>query len=59
MLETLKAVMPTAEASVGWKMITVADLDGVQNLLEAIEDAGFDERQVFVLSPSRVVVRWR
>jgi hypothetical protein len=43
----------------GWNVIVAGGLDDVQNLLEALETAGFADRQVVPLGARRFAVAWR
>jgi hypothetical protein len=56
--DTLQAPRPTALRLSGWNIITATNLDELQDLLEALEDVGF-ERQVFILNSRRFAVAWR
>jgi hypothetical protein len=57
-LETLEAPRPANPGVSGWNIITTNNLDELQDLLEAIEDVGF-EHQVLVLDARRYAVAWR
>jgi hypothetical protein len=58
-LETLLDALPASPCLSGWNIITTDSLDEVQDLLEALEDAGFTERRVIILGLSRFAVSWR
>jgi hypothetical protein len=42
-----------------WTTITVASLDEVQDLLDALEDAHFGSRNVKKLNPDQFEVAWK
>ena len=59
-LDTLEAPFPTApRLTSGWKVITATNLDEVQDLLEALEDLGFNDRKVFIENAREFAVAWR
>ena len=62
MFETYTTDIPIAlvpNRSALWKRIIVTDLESVQNLLDALEDVGFDDRHVVTLNRQSFAVTWR
>lgn len=53
---SLAALPPVNEA---WKVIVVDCLEEVQDLLEALEEASFSDRQLLVLDKQRFAVAWK
>jgi hypothetical protein len=49
---------PPATAD-GWRMVTVHGLAAAEDLLDALEAAGYGEQELLVLGNSVFVVRWR
>ena len=43
----------------GWRMVAVGGLAAAEDLLDAVERAGFTESELIVLGEAVFVVRWR
>ena len=43
----------------GWRMVAVGGLAAAEDLLDAVERAGFTESELIVLGDAVFVVRWR
>lgn len=51
------AALPAVDEA--WKVIVVGCLEEVQDLLEALEEASFSDRQLIVLDKERFAVAWK
>ena len=60
MCDLLQGAAPVPASRLSdWHVIVLSGLDDVQNLLEALEAAGFGDRQVFLLGRQNFAVAWR